>query len=87
MPALEALERGIPTIVHKDSGVSEILGGTLWAELVDGENGSLARAIGNMRERIENKSLSESSMPRVPMKSEWARDVCRACGWSDVAVN
>jgi len=87
LPALEALEWGIPTIVHKDSGVSEILRGTPWAELVDGNNGSLARAIGSMIERLESKSFFDSNMPRVPTNSEWAKAVCRACGWTEVSMN
>jgi glycosyltransferase involved in cell wall biosynthesis len=87
LPALEALARGIPTIVHKDSGVSEILIGTPWAELVDGDNGSLARAIGSMMDRLESKSLFESNIPRVPGNSEWAKAVCRACGWAEVSIN
>lgn len=87
LPALEALARGIPTIVHKDSGVSEILAGNPWAELVDGDNGVLARAIGTMMDRLENKSLFVSEMPRVPTNFEWAKEVCIACGWLSSSMN
>jgi glycosyltransferase involved in cell wall biosynthesis len=87
LPALEALNRGIPTIVHKDSGVSEILGNTPWAELVDGGNGSLAKAIGSMMNRLENDSLLDSKMPRLPTSSEWAKAVCGACGWLPSGMN
>jgi glycosyltransferase involved in cell wall biosynthesis len=81
LPALEALEQGIPTIVHKDSGVSEILGGTPWAEVVDGDNGGLTKAIKSMMHRLESKSLFDSTRPRVPTDSEWAKAICHACGW------
>jgi len=87
LPALEALRHRIPTIVHKDSGVSEILGRTPWTELVDGNNGSLASAIGTMMERLRNKSLFDSELPRVPINSEWAKAVCDACGWTEVSRN
>ena len=87
LPALEALRRGVPTIVHKDSGVSEILGGTPWSELVEGDNGSLARAIGTMVERVKSKSFIEFALPRLPTNSEWAKAICLACGWADVSRN
>lgn len=87
LPALEALKRGIPTIVHKDSGVSEILGGSPWAELVDGDNGALAKAIRSMVQRLESKSLFVSEMPRVPTNFEWAKKVSIACGWLPGSMN
>src|SRR6185295_13924495 len=79
LPALEALERGIPAIVHKDSGVSEILNGSPWAELVDGDNGSLARAISRMSDRLRGRALSSADRPRVPTSGDWAKAVCRVC--------
>lgn len=87
LPALEALRHGVPTIVHKDSGVSEILGGTLWSELVDGNNGSIATAIVTMVERLKNRSLFDSTLPRIPMTSEWAQAICLACGWVEASRN
>lgn len=86
LPALEALERGIPTIVHKDSGVSEILAGSPWAELVEGDNGSLARAIVDMRDRLKQKYLADSDKPRVPTSMDWAKEICQACGWLEAPV-
>jgi glycosyltransferase involved in cell wall biosynthesis len=81
LPALEALQRGIPTIVHEDSGVSEILGQSPWAEIVDGNNGSLSKAIERMVGHIYNKRLLVSEKPKVPTNIEWARQVCIECGW------
>ena len=86
LPALEALERGIPTIVHKDSGVSEILARTPWAELVDGDNGSLATAIANMNDRIKGQRLFDSDRPAVPTSFAWATAVCHACGWTEASM-
>jgi glycosyltransferase involved in cell wall biosynthesis len=81
LPALEALSRGIPTIVHRDSGVSEILVGSSWVEIVDGNNGSLTKAITVMLDRLQEDVLTSCNMPAVPRSSEWARAVCRECGW------
>jgi len=87
LPALEALKRGIPVIVHKDSGVSEILNGSPWAELVDGDNTALPKAILNILDRIKATSLSVSEMPEVPTNSEWAREVCIVCDWLPGELN
>lgn len=81
LPALEALSRGIPTIVHKDSGVSEILTGSPWVEIVDGANGSLTKAITVMLDRLKKDELVSCSMPALPTNVEWAKAICRACGW------
>jgi glycosyltransferase involved in cell wall biosynthesis len=81
LPALEALSRGLPTIVHKDSGVSEILEGSPWVELVDGDKASLAEAIRIMMGRLQRKDLMNCGRPALPTSSEWAKAVCDMCGW------
>ncbi|MBA3355850.1 MAG: glycosyltransferase family 1 protein [Pyrinomonadaceae bacterium] len=87
LPALEALNRGLPTIIHKDSGVSEILRGSPWVEIIDGDNGSLTAAIETMLGRIKNKGLFDFDMPSVPTNSEWASAVCNTCGWIEFPMN
>lgn len=81
LPALEALKRRIPTVVHKDSGVSEILSGSPWVEIVEGDNPGFTRAIKTMLDRLKNRSLFASSEPVIPKSSDWAKTVCRACEW------
>jgi glycosyltransferase involved in cell wall biosynthesis len=81
LPALEALDRRIPTIVHRDSGVSEILSGTPWVEIIEGQNGQLESAIKSMLERLLNEQLSTVSLPKIPSSMEWAESIARACGW------
>lgn len=81
LPALEALSRGLPVVVHQDSGVSEILSGTPWVELIRGEQESLPLAIGNMATRLSNGTLLREPLPKFPSESEWADEVCRHCGW------
>jgi glycosyltransferase involved in cell wall biosynthesis len=81
LPALEALSRGIPAIVHRDSGVSEILDGNPWVEVVGGESESVARAIRIMMDRVTNKTVLNHNRPAVPKSSDWAKAVCNVCGW------
>lgn len=81
LPALEALSRGLPVVVHKDSGVSEILGGSLWAELIDGDSDSLREAIGQMAQRLTSGSLTHQAPPPFPSEADWAQEVCQHCGW------
>ncbi len=81
LPALEALRRGIPAIVHKDSGVSEILTNTPWVEIVEGSNGQLADAISLMLQRLNRGTLSAATIPHVPASEEWAAAICKTCDW------
>lgn len=82
LPALEALARRVPVVVHQDSGVSEILANTPWAEIVSGNDGSdLSGAINRMFCRTQTGELAKIAPPAVPTDVEWARDICTECGW------
>jgi glycosyltransferase involved in cell wall biosynthesis len=81
LPALEAIKRGIPAVVHKDSGVSEILMDNPWVEIFDGNKASLSQAIRRMLTRFVDGILINTSEPRVPTSSEWAKTVCSELGW------
>lgn len=82
LPALEALSRKVPVVMHRDSGVSEILHGTPWVELIDGDIESLSFAIGRMLSRIESGGLATQPLPAFPSEADWADEICRICGWS-----
>ena len=81
LPALEALASGMPVILHRESGVAEILSGTPWAEVMDNAPGSLARALGTMLTRLRNGFFQTNGPPAVPTETGWAREICRTCGW------
>lgn len=81
LPALEALSRGIPTVIHKDSGVSEILRGSPWVEIVEGDSRALGSAIKTMLDRMNSKGVFTSSAPMIPKSSDWAEEVCTVCEW------
>ena len=68
LPALEALARGVPVVLHRESGVSEILRGTPWAEIIEDSSDELALAINTMVERIRSDELKKIPMPTFRMK-------------------
>lgn len=81
LPALEALARGVPVVLHRESGVSEVLSGTLWAAVIDDGIERLAGAINTMLDRLRDGELSKSPAPAFPTESGWAREISTVCQW------
>ena len=81
LPALEALTRKIPVVMHAQSGVSEILGGTPWVEIITGGEETLTAGMDTMIGRLLAGGLAERTLPDFPTESQWAEEVCRLCGW------
>lgn len=81
LPALEALARGVPVILHRESGVSEILKETPWAEIIEDGAEDLASAINIMVDRLYSHELEKSPVPEFPTEIDWAREICTHCKW------
>ncbi len=81
IPAVEALTRGLPVLLHRESGVSDILLGTPWATVIEGgEEGmlpGLRSAVGN----VIGARQADVPLPELPSEDEWAERVARLCGW------
>jgi glycosyltransferase involved in cell wall biosynthesis len=81
IPAAEALSRGIPVLVHRESGISDILLNTPWATVMEGGEDrmseTLARAIG----AALNGDHLNAPLPDLPTEDSWAEQVARICGW------
>lgn len=81
IPAIEALSRGIPVMLHRESGVSDILLDTPWATVMHGGEEaivpSLEQATG---QAIEGKHL-RAPLPNLPTEDSWAAEVTELCGW------
>jgi glycosyltransferase involved in cell wall biosynthesis len=81
IPAVEALTRGLPVLLHRDSGVSDILLDTPWATVIEGgEQGmlpGLRAAIGAVIAGAQHGA----PLPPLPSEEEWAERVTRLCGW------
>lgn len=81
LPALESLARGVPVILHQDSGVSEVLKGSPWVEIFEGDANGLAPAIIMMIDRLRNSKGIKNTAPNFPHESDWAHEVCTLCRW------
>jgi glycosyltransferase involved in cell wall biosynthesis len=81
IPAIEALARGMPVLLHRDSGVSDILLSTPWATVITGgEEGmlpGLRKAVGDVIGGVQ----LHAAVPALPSEDEWAERVTRLCGW------
>jgi glycosyltransferase involved in cell wall biosynthesis len=81
IPALEALHRGIPVLLHRESGVSDILLDTPWAKVFDGGQENLKPAMQNMIQSVMAGSHLQTLPPHLPTQDEWAEEMVRLCGW------
>jgi glycosyltransferase involved in cell wall biosynthesis len=81
IPAIEALSRGIPVLLHAESGASDILRKTPWVVVIEDKESSmlpaLRRAIDNTIEGVQ----VGTPLPHLPTEDEWAARVARLCGW------
>ena len=85
LPALEALYRGVPVVLHRESGVSEILTGTPWVQVFDGGKQNLEDAIQMMMERVLARRLKPADIPQLPTESQWVEQISQIC-WGAVEV-
>lgn len=81
IPALEALVRDIPVVMHRDSGVSELMGKSPWVEIIQSGEAELQQAIRAMLSKIDRGVLTLQSKPEIPSEREWADAIGRLCGW------
>jgi glycosyltransferase involved in cell wall biosynthesis len=81
IPAIEALQRGIPVLLHRDSGVSDILLETPWATVFTGGPESLIAALASAIDGILDGRHHAAPQPHLPTEDEWASQVARLCGW------
>lgn len=82
IPAIEALQRGTPVLLHRESGVSDILLNTPWATVLTGGapemTSSLRQAIDGV---IDGRHIGVP-LPNLPTEESWARRVVELCGWT-----
>ena len=80
LPALEAMQRRLPVVLHRESGVSEILQNTPWAEIIENVD-ELPYAIIRAHSKVENGFFDRECTFAVPTESEWSEAICKICGW------
>jgi glycosyltransferase involved in cell wall biosynthesis len=81
IPAIESLQRGIPVLLHRESGVSDILLKTPWATVLTGGPGELAAALNVAIEGTLQGAHHVVPLPELPTEDEWASKVAGLCGW------
>ena len=82
IPAIEALQRGIPILLHRDSGVSDILLNTPWATVLRGDKQEMTPALRSTIDWIlADGPTYAAPPPHLPTEDEWAERVATICGY------
>jgi len=81
IPAVECLHRGIPILLHRESGVSDILLDTPWATVFHGDESNLIPALREAIDKVREGRHHEVAQPRIPTESQWAERVATLCNW------
>ena len=81
IPAIEALQRGIPVLLHRDSGVSDVLLDTPWAVVLHGGQESVRPALEKVIRTVLQGELREVAPPALPTEASWAEQVAGTCGY------
>jgi hypothetical protein len=68
-------------LLHRESGVSDILGRTPWVVVIDGKESAM---LAGLRQAIDNTLAGAQlglPLPHLPTEDEWAARVARLCDW------
>ena len=66
IPAIEALQRGIPVLLHRDSGVSDILLDTPWATVFTGGSDHMTAALAHAIDGVLDGRHHHAHLPHLP---------------------
>jgi glycosyltransferase involved in cell wall biosynthesis len=81
IPAIESLQRGIPVLLHRQSGVSDILLDTPWATVLHGDESTLLPALHEAIDKAITGRHHTSPQPTLPTEEQWAERVAQLCRW------
>jgi glycosyltransferase involved in cell wall biosynthesis len=81
LPALEALYRRVPVVLHEDSGVAEALRDERMAVISRGSKEDFSRDLGDMLRAIAAGGIPDAPTTRVPTEEDWCEAIARRCGW------
>lgn len=81
IPAIESLQRGIPVLLHRESGVSDILQSTPWARVLRGGEEAMTEALQAAIHGVMEGHHLHTPLPELPTEESWAEQVVRLCGW------
>ena len=82
IPAIEALGRGIPVLLHRESGVSDILLHTPWTTVLTGGEEAMLPSLQDMLRWLRNNSqMTAPPPPELPTEAKWAEQVAQLCNY------
>jgi glycosyltransferase involved in cell wall biosynthesis len=81
IPAIESLHRGIPVLLHRESGVSDILLNTPWATVMTGGEDRMTTALRSAIDAVLEGKHHPITQPHLPTEDEWAEQVATLCDW------
>jgi glycosyltransferase involved in cell wall biosynthesis len=81
IPAIESLQRGIPVLLHRESGVSDILLDSPWATVLTGGEDQMPAALASAIDGVLSGRHHAVPLPSLPTEDGWAEQVARFCGW------
>jgi glycosyltransferase involved in cell wall biosynthesis len=81
IPAIEALSRGIPVLLHRDSGVSDILRSTPWATVIEGNEDAMLPGLRRAIDTVLTGAQLPAPPPSIPTEDDWAERVATLCNW------
>jgi glycosyltransferase involved in cell wall biosynthesis len=81
IPAIESLQRGVPVLLHRQSGVSDILLNTPWVTVMEGGEEQMTPALATAIEAVRAGRHLQEPLPDLPTEDSWAEQVARLCGW------
>lgn len=82
IPGIEALQRGIPILLHRESGVSDILQNTPWATVLCGNKEAMTAALSSAIEAVIAGTHHAFPLPTLPTEDQWAAEVAQLCNWT-----
>ena len=81
IPAIESLQRGIPVLLHRESGVCDILLDTPWATVLTGGPERMASALRTAIAGVVEGRHHAVPLPAIPTEAAWAAQAAELCGW------
>ena len=81
IPAIESLTRGLPVLLHRESGVSDILLHTPWCVVIEGDERAMVPGLLRIVDSVLRGDHLGVPLPEIPTEAEWAERVSRDCGW------
>jgi glycosyltransferase involved in cell wall biosynthesis len=82
IPAIESLSRGIPVLLHRESGVSDILLNTPWATVMEGGEEAMVPALKSAIDKVIDGTQLKVLLPELPTEDGWAERIAKLCGWA-----